>query len=331
MRKTVKFFSLCSILICTVFLNACTSRDIDLNSTAKKNIALIVKMNYGYHWGTVKLGADAAAREFNVNIDYAAPDDEEDVEGQIKLINDALDKKQDKKVNALILAASDYEALVGVTERAYNMGIPVIIIDSEVNTKNINSYIATDNIEAGKKAGNMLLSLVGKDKESRIAIMSFVKGSRNAEQREEGLMSIISQYPNLKVVAKEYCFSDTKLAYNLTRKIITENRQVDAIVALNEISSEGVAQAIDGMKLGGTVKVVAFDSTLQEIDFLEKGIIQATVIENPFSMGYLSVKYAVDAMQKKDVPKRYLIDSKVIDKNNMYSPENQKLLFPFIK
>jgi ribose transport system substrate-binding protein len=285
-------------------------------------------MNSGYHWGTIKMGAETAAREFNVDIDYAASDDEEDIDGQIALVNKVLDNK-DKKVDALILAASDYNALVGVTEKAYKRGIPVIIIDSEVNTNKIDSYIASNNLEAGQKAGNILVKLAGTD--CNVAIMSFVKGTRNAEEREEGLLNAFSAYPKIKVVAKEYCLSNTKLAYTLAKKMISENPNLDAIVALNSISAEGVAQAVDEMGLRGIIKIIAFDSTSQEIDYLESGVIQATVIQNPFSMGYLGVKYAIDVINKKKVEKRVYTESKVIIKDTMYLPENQKLLFPFIK
>lgn len=328
MKKSIKLIGICTLILCVFSLNSC-SREEEQNIDRKKNIAFITRMNYGYHWANVKLGADAAAREFDVNIDYAAPNDEEDIEGQIRLVNEALDRDNGKKVDALILAASDYKALVGVTEKAYDRGIPVIIIDSEVDTDKIHSYIATDNFEAGQKAGETLVNIAGTN--CKVAIISFVKGTRNAEQREEGLMSIINKYPNIKIISREYCLSDVKLAYNLTKKIISNYDDIDAIVALNEIASEGVAQAVNEMNLSGKVKIVAFDSTLQEINFLEKGVIQATVIQNPFSMGYLGVKYAVEAMKGKQIEKRIYTDSKVIDKNNMYFPDNQKLLFPFTK
>jgi ribose transport system substrate-binding protein len=315
------------MIITIVFLGSC-SKTTDLNAAPKKNIALVLKMNYGYHWGTVKMGADAAAREFNVDIEYYAPDNEDDFDEQIKLVNQALDKK-DRRVDALILAASDYKALAGVTEKAYDSRLPVIIIDSEVNTDKIHSFIASDNLDDGKKAGNILVDKVGKD--AHIAIMNFVKGTKNAEEREEGFLSAISKYPDIKVVAKEYCLSSTSLAYSLTKKIIEENDSVDAIVALNSISCEGVARAVDEMGLKGKVKIVAFDSSVQGINYLENGTIQAMIIQNPFSMGYLSVKYAVEALEGREVPKRVIIDSKVVDKDNMYLPENQKLLFPIVK
>ncbi|SKA91265.1 ribose transport system substrate-binding protein [Caloramator quimbayensis] len=293
----------------------------------RKNIVFISKMSYGYHWATVKQGAIAASKEFNVDIDFAAPDLEENVEEQIKLVNNVIDNN-DKTVNAIVLAASDYDELVDVIEKVYDKNIPVIVIDSEVNTSKISSNIITDNFEAGKKMGNILVDICGK--KAKIAIMSFIKGSRNAKQREDGLISIIAKYPDIKLISKEYCYSDTSLACNLTKKLLLENEDIDGIVALNDISSEGVALAVDEMKLGGKVKVIAYDSTTQELHYLEKGVIQALVIENPFSIGYLGVKFAVDKLNGKKIPSKYLMETKVIDKNNMYLPENQRMLFPFV-
>ena len=161
--------------------------------------------------------------------------------------------------------------------------------------------------------------------------MSFVKGTGSAMQREKGFLDHNSRYPGIKVVAKEYCNSDSKLAEDMAREIIAKKEKIDAIVALNADASVGVAKAIEGVKLAGRIKIIAFDNTLEEIEFLDRGVIQATIMQNPFSMGYLGVKHAVEAAEGKKIPGRIDTGSKVIRKENMYLPENQKLLFPFVK
>lgn len=320
--KKIRFFFV--LVLLAVLLSSCSENN-TLNYEDKPKIALVLKMNTGYHWGTIKQGADTAAREFNVNLYFYAPLQEEDVKGQIDLVNQALDEN----VDALILAASDYKQLVEVTEKAYDRKIPVILIESLVDTDKIHSYIATDNIDAGRKAGNTLVEIAGT--ECNVAIMNFIKGTSSADDREKGLLEVISQYPLINVVAKEYCFSNLKHAINLTRNIVANYKNLDAIVALNSVSSEGVAQAIDELGLGGKVKVIAFDSTINEIDYLEEGIIHATIIQNPFAMGYLGVKYAVEMLNGNKIDSYYTTETKVITKENMYHQENQKLLFPFIK
>jgi ribose transport system substrate-binding protein len=195
MIKKTRFVIIYLVFIFLFFLSSCCNRE-QLNTLQKeRNIALIVKMQNGDYWNTVKMGADAAAKEFNINLAFMAPNDEEDVDGQIQLVNQAIDQK----VDALILAASDYDALTQVTEKAYSEGIPVIIIDAEVNTDKIVSYIATDNYAAGKKAGKKLIEVTGDN--CKVAIMSFVKGAKNAVQRETGLISITAQCPEIEIVA----------------------------------------------------------------------------------------------------------------------------------
>lgn len=323
-EKVVKWAGLLLVLTSITFLGAC-SREIKVNDLEKKNIALIVKMNSGYHWGTVKQGADTAAREFNVNIDYNAAAEEEDVNGQVKLVNQALEKN----VDALILAASDFKALAVVAEKAYFRHIPVILIDSQVDTDKVSSYIATDNIIAGQNSGKTLVDIAGED--CQVALISPVKDEKNSEMREKGLLNVISQYPGIKIMNKEYCSSDVKLAAQLTKKIIQDNEGINAIVAFNDAASEGAAEMVEQMNLTGKIKVIGFDNTPKVIDYMDKGVIQATITQNLFSMGYLGVKYAVDAINQKSVPKYVDTGSKIISRDTMYLPENQKLLFPFVR
>lgn len=325
MKKIIKLGNIGFLLLVLLLCSACAPR-VDLNRQEKrKNITLVVKMKGGDYWNTVKMGADAAAREFGVDVEFSAPEEETDVEEQIELVNRAIEKKTD----ALVLAASDFKALVEVTEKAYDQRIPVIIIDSEVDTEKINGYVAMNNYEAGIKAGERLIEAAGSD--CRVGIMNFVEGSRNAEQREAGLLEALSRYPNVRVEAKEYCLSNVRLAQSLTRKMLEEHPQLNVIVGLNANASAGVAQTIYNRELAGKVKVIAFDSTYEEIDFLDKGVIQATIVQNPFTMGYLGIKHAVEVMAGRKIPKFADTGLKVIDRENMYLPENQKLLFPFIK
>lgn len=67
------------------------------------------------------------------------------------------------------------------------------------------------------------------------------------------------------------------------------------------------------------------------MESLQDGTVQATVIQNPFSNGYLAVKYAVEALEGATIPERVDTGTKLIDLENMLWPENQKLLFPFVR
>lgn len=294
-------------------------------STQEKrvHIKMVVKKQGGDFWTVVRMGAEAAGKEFDVDVDFQGPTDEKDIEGQIRIVDKAITQKTD----ALVLAASDYTRLVDVAEKAVKSGIPVIVIDSDINSDKMVSFIGTDNVDAGRMLGDTLVEKVGDD--CNIAVMSFIKGAASSDQREEGLFEVLGKHDSIKVLTTEYCYSDENTAEKLTEKLVQDYPELDAVICTNAYGTTGTARAIEKLGMSGKIKVIGFDSTPEEISFLEKDVVQSLTVQNPFSMGYLGIKYALDALHAKSLPKRVNTGSTDIDKNNMYEPGNQKLLFPF--
>lgn len=321
--KTFRRLLVLILAVCLLStISGCESGKI---STQEKSIKIkvIVKKKGGDFWKVVKMGAEAAGKEFGVNVDFDGPTDEKEIDEQIRMVDAAINQK----VDALVLAASDYTRLVDVAEKAVTEKIPVIIIDSDIQSDKTNSFIGTDNVDAGRILGVSLIDKLGES--CNVAVMSFIKGAASSDQREEGLFKEIAKHPSIKVVSTEYCNSDENMAEQITRKLVKDFPKLDAVICTNAYGTAGTGRAIQKFGLSGKVKVIGFDSTPEEISFMENDVIQSLVVQNPFSMGYLGVKYALDALKGKAMPRRINTESKVIDKSNMYQPENQKLLFPF--
>ncbi|WP_068617256.1 substrate-binding domain-containing protein [Paenibacillus tuaregi] len=288
-------------------------------------VSMIVKMDHGDYWNTVKMGAEVAAKEYNVKLDFLAPKNENDYKGQIALMEQATLQGTD----AIILSASDYMALAQVTDQASYHGIPVLSMDAEVASTKVKTYVGANNYEAGQKAAERLVELTGT--EGQIGIVNFVKGARNADQREEGFTDYIARFPGLKIVDTLYCGSDEELANILTRTMLAEYPEIKGIVALNAEASIGVGKAIDYLHKGGKVKLITFDNPPEMLEKLQKGTVQAMVVQNPYSNGYLAVASAVQLAEGGSIPERFDTGTKLIDLDNMLWPDNQKLLFPFVK
>ncbi|KQX62968.1 substrate-binding domain-containing protein [Paenibacillus sp. Root444D2] len=327
MDKTMKVRPLLfAVLVAVISMSSCSKQTEETTPTEqKKHFEVVLRSQNGDYWKTVKIGAEVAAKEFDVALDFRAPGDEADVKGQIALMEQSIGSGPD----AIVLAPNSYKQLSGVVDDASMRGIPVITIDSEVESRKAKSFIGANNYEAGQLAGKQLIELAGTSGD--IAIVSFMQGERNTELREQGLLEELSKYPDVKVIDKVYSMTDYELAAQLTRNMMEKYPQLDGIVALNEISSIGVAHAIQSMDLQDKVKIITFDSTSEELELLQEGVIQATIIQNPFSIGYLGVKNAVAASNGKKVPSRVDTGIKAIDLGNMFWSDNQKLLFPFIK
>jgi len=288
------------------------------------NVRVIVKKQNHDFWAVVELGALAAEREFGINVEYTGPTSEEDIDGQIRMVEAAIEDK----VDAIVLAAIDYNLLVPVAEQARDAGIPVLIIDSNINSDRMNSFIGTDNVDAGRVLGQSLVDTMGTDVD--IVIVSFVKGAASSNEREQGVMEIIEANENINLIDTLYCNSDEAIAEALTIDMLEKHKELDAFVCLNAYATVGTARGVISKGLEGDVKIIGFDSTPEEISYLEKDIIELVVVQNPFSMGYLGVKYAIEAAYGNTIPGNVNTGAVVITKENMYLPENQKLVFPFV-
>lgn len=315
------------ILLAVTAFYSCDSRFDDARPGKKKTVALIVRMKHGDYWRTVKLGAEVAAREYNLNLNFYAPDYEDDSKSQMELVAQAVKDGFD----ALVVAPSDDEILqAAITLSALQpQPLPIITLDAEGELAAVKSYIGTDNYDMGKKACEKMIQLIGK--QGQIALLGSGDDTANAHRREQGVLDVIARDRQAELVASQYVQSDKKLAGELTRELIGNHPGVQGIIALDAGTSIGVAEEIERLGLEGKVKVVAIDNPPEVLEYLQEGVIQATIIQKPFSMGYLGVKYAVDVSDGKQVPKRFDTGTKVIDMENMFWSENQKLLFPFVK
>lgn len=141
-------------VVLAVLLSSCAgSGNLPPDNGKPVVVDMIVKMDRGDYWKTTKLGAEVAAKEYNVQLNFLAPDNENDVEGQIRLMEESIKRKPD----AIVLAATDYEALGQATDRTSYFNIPVISIDSEVASTKVKTYVGTNNYEAGQKAAERLV------------------------------------------------------------------------------------------------------------------------------------------------------------------------------
>jgi len=321
MKKMMVLISFLSLV-----LVSCSDSPSSLRMTdTVRKVSMIVKMNSGSFWNTVKMGAEVAAKEYNVELTFLGPDSENDIEGQIKLVDESITNKAD----AIILSASDYMKLAQVTDRAAYHKIPVISVDTEVASARVKTFVGTNNYEAGQKAAERLVALI--DGKGQIGLVSFVEGARNADERASGMLDYFARFPNVEVVDTVYCGSDVQLAADLTNEMLGQYPHISGLIALNEVAGIGVSQEVLKLGLGGKVKIITFDSPPEVIEMLQEGIVQATVIQNPYSNGYIAVQHAVEAIEGMHVPERVDTGSKLIDLDNMLWPENQKQLFPFVR
>lgn len=271
-------------------------------------------------WVTVKAGADSAGKEVGAEVIWKGPALETDISGQIAILEDYINKG----VDAIVLAACDARGLIRVVKQAVDKNIPVITIDSGIESDLPLSFIATDNVAAATRAAQVLAELIGN--KGKVACIPFVPGAATSIMREKGFVGEIKKYPDIQLMAIQYSQSEVATGMAVTEDILTAHPEIAGIFAANEAGTIGVVQALKSKHKAGKVKVVGFDAAENEIQALKEGVVDALIVQDPFKMGYLGVKMAMKALKRESIEKRIDTGVYVITYENLDSPEIKRLL-----
>ena len=267
----------------------------------------------------------SAATEYNLELTVEGPDNESDCEAQNKLIRNAVSRK----VDVIVLSAIDYNNTAPAVQEAVDSGIKVIMIDSNVNVKNTQSFIGTNNIQAGKKAGEAVEKLC-KDKEKiYIGVVSSGENTENNNERQQGFADYIGTLENAEIVKTVYVSSDQDNATAEAKRLLTEHPEINAVIGFNEWATLGVGMAISELDLADNVCGVGFDSNVKCVGMLETGEIDTLIVQNPFAIGYLAVSNAATLMSGKSIEPSIETSVYVVDRSNMFNKDVQKVFFSF--
>lgn len=290
-------------------------------------ITVIVKATTSQYWATVFAGADAAAKALGVQISKLGAQAETDVAGEVSVMENAVASKP----AAIVIAATNAQALAQPIANATAVGIPVIVIDSNANTDKYVTFLATNNVTGGEKAADEVATCVkartGKQ-EGDVAYMTALAGAQSLNDRDKGFVEALKKYPGLKIVEHRVGNNDPARALSDAEDILTRHPDLVGMFADNELEGDGAGRAIQEKSLGKKLCAVAFDTSDQEVSFVRGGELDGLIVQNPFMMGYAGVWYGLAASKGVVFPK--FVDSgvHVVTKANIDSPAMTGLLDP---
>jgi len=310
-----RYFTLLIIFI-LLFQLGCSNQSND----TRKRILVSPKGLVLSFWVTVKAGADSAGKEFDAEIIWKGPNQETDIAGQIAIVEDYVNKG----IDAIVIAACDAQGLIPVLKNAQTKNIPVITIDSGIESDLPRSFIATDNTVAAQKAAQALAKMI--NEEGKVACIPFIPGAATSIWREQGFVEEIKKYPNIELLPIRYSQSEVAIGMAVVEDILTAHPDLKGIFAANESGTIGTIQALKTKNKVGKVKVIGFDAAPNEIKALRAAEIDGLIVQDPFKMGYEGVKAAVKSMQNETIPKRIDTGVYVVTRENLSQPEIQRLI-----
>jgi len=291
-----------------------------------KVVGVVPKGANHIFWRTVHAGALAAADEYGLEVIWNAPQIEVDAARQISIVENLIARR----VDGIVLAPIDEEALVSVVERAAGQGIPVSIFDSAIKTDEYISYVATNNYGAGEMAARRMGEILGG--EGKVGVIGFMPGSASTMAREAGFLDTMEkEFPGIEVLDVRYNMADRAKALAEAENLLTAHPDLAGLFADNESSTDGTVRAVKQRGLEGKVKIVGFDASEELVQEMKAGVIDSIVVQNPFKMGYESTKAVGMHLQGLAPLRKIDSGAYLITPENISDPEIQQVVFPDIE
>src|SRR3954471_19168917 len=261
-----------------------------------------------------KAEADAAvAKAKALGYQTSAASHDDDPNKQSQLIDTAISRK----AKAIILDNAGADASIGAVKKAKDAGIPVFLIDREINQTGIAAaQIVSNNSQGAQLGGQEFVKAMG-GKGKYVELVG-KETDTNAGVRSKGYADVIGQVPDLKEVTKQSANWDQQEAFTKMETILQRNKNIDGVIAGNDTMALGALAALKSAKLDGKVKVVGFDGSPDAVSAIKDGKMDATVLQPAAQIAEMAVEQA-DKMIKTGStgqPEKQSIDCVLITKDN---------------
>ncbi|ETR71563.1 MAG: ribose transport system substrate-binding protein [Candidatus Magnetoglobus multicellularis str. Araruama] len=219
----------------------------------------------------------------------------------------------EQKSHMIIINPTHAESLSPAIELAHAEGIPVMTVDRKsALPEKVVSHIESNNVDGGRMAAEY----IAKQLNNKGNILEFegAPGTSAAHDRGKGFNDAIKQFKGLRVVSREVAYFNRNKARDAMTLALKKGIAIDAIFAHNDEMIIGAIAAIQAAKQPLPLVTVGFDAIPEAIDYINNNILSASIAQNPYKMGFLSIKNTARYLQGYDIEPLVLVDLLVIDK-----------------
>lgn len=284
-------------------------------------IAIILKTLANPFWVAMKEGIEAQAADLGIKVDIYAAQSEDDLQGQLNLLETAISKGYKAIGIAPLSPVNLNSAIADATKK----GIYVVNIDEKVDLEQLKGidgtvigFVTTDNVAVGKKGAGFIVENLADG--GQVAIVEGKAGNASGEDRKNGAKAAFEEAGNFEIVESQPADWDRAKALDVATNIIAKYPDLKGFYCCNDTMALGVLQAVMNANKLGEILVVGTDGTPEAIESIKAGDLSATVAQDPAQVGAMSLVLLNDALKagaKIDVSaevERTAVDSKLITK-----------------
>ena len=322
MKKTA--FAVAGLAVTALALAGCSSNSTTSSTDAAGDeplkIVMLLNDQFDPYYLTLVTGAEEKAEELGIDFSWQAPTTL-DVASQTQLLQSVAATQPD----GIIMSALDADAMVAPMKAVMDSGIPIVTVDSDVNDESARlGTVKSDGKVAGEQAAEYVEELLGG--EGTVGYVGYTPGIQSVDVRLEGWTETLAGFSGIENAGDEYAGADVAENVEKTSALLSRETELDAIFASWTNAAIGAAQGVQ--QAGRDVAVVGVDAAPDEVDLLERGLINALVVQKPYDMGGIAVEELAGYILDGEEPEsETLLDAVIATKDNMDDPEVSKYFY----
>jgi ribose transport system substrate-binding protein len=265
-----------------------------------KTIGVSIQNREAQFYQDMEAGMKAEAKKFGYTVNVV--DASRDNSKQQSQVEDFISQK----VAAIVLTPYDSQAIGSAIVEANKAGIPVFTADIANSSKRgvVVSHIASDNVQGGGEAGQLMCKAVGSgsvaiiDEPEVTSVQDRVKGFKAA---------LASGCPGVKIVADIDGGGERAKASSAAEDILQSHKDLKGIFGINDDSALGAAKAVEAAGLTGKIAVVGYDATPEARAAIKAGTMYGDAIQHPDQIGAKTIDAIAQYFAGKPVPKKVAV------------------------
>ncbi|MFO1148151.1 MAG: sugar-binding protein [Alsobacter sp.] len=279
---------------------------------AKKTLAFVVNVPADF-WTIARRGTEKAQKELpNYNIEMYIPGQMSAAE-QKRILEDLLAKNVAGVSISPVDPDNSNEILNRVAEKAV-----LFTQDADAPKSNRVMYIGTDNVAAGRQAGELMKKALPNGGKAMLFVGTM--DAANARERTQGIKEAIAG-TKIEIIDIRTDGGDQAKAKANVEDTLTKYPNIDLLVGLWAYNTPQIYNAAKAAGKTGKVKIVGFDEDQQTLRGISEGVIDGTVVQQPFEFGYQSMiklaKYIEGDKSVVPANKLDIVPTQIVDKSNV--------------
>lgn len=285
---------------------------------AVPTIAIVPQTTGAMLWEVEHLGAKTAAERLKCHLYWNAPTSENDVAGQIMLI----DRVTSGNYQGLILAPNHSRAILAPLRRALAAGLPVVVVSAPLDfpASDKLGYIVNDDEKMGEIAAAEVARIIhGK---GSIALFGLTPYAPGVMQRARGADRLLAnRFPEIRIVSRRGGAYNAAQVEELTNDVMDSHTELKAILCFTAVSTRGAYAALKSRSMQKAIRLVGCEQDSDLIGYLGAGEIAAIAAENTYRMGHDAVELISASWAGKPIPAKSVTPPLLITKQNFNSAE----------